>query len=83
MPRSTAFFKPAGVPPASRTVVTPASNVACMRGMPCKRRSDGGVVNPLMMSGYSSIKCTWQSIRPGSILPPIASITVASRGMAT
>ncbi len=83
MPRSTAIFKPAGAPAASRTVVTPASSVCRMRGMACNKRSDGWVINTRNISGYSTRKWTWQSIRPGKMLSPIASITVASRGMCT
>ena len=83
MPRSTAIFSPAGEPAASRTVVTPASSVARIRGMAWSRRREGGVSRPRSTSGYSSMKWTWVSINPGKMLPPSASMTVVPRGIVT
>ena len=82
IPCSTAIFNPAGAPPASRTVVTPASSVARMRGMVWSKRSEGGVSRPRSTSGYSNAKWTCVSMRPGKILPPMASITCVPRGIA-
>ena len=82
IPRSIARRTPLGAPPASRTVVKPASSVLRAAGTVCRTQRLGGVASHSPRSRPVPLerRWTWQSIRPGSSVRPSASTFSAPAG---
>ena len=82
-PRSAASLNPAGVPPASRTVVKPASSVSRACCAASNAASVGGVSARCCIVLREPKKWTWESIMPGMTVAPPTSMTRAPSGSAS
>ena len=81
-PCSIAIFTPRGVPPASRTLVNPASSVfRALSSASRHGRLNGVAMRCSSVFGGFDMRWTWQSIMPGITVMPLASMTSAPRGI--
>src|ERR1700694_981406 len=81
-PRRTASLNPQSSPPASRTVVKPASRVASMIFAIRSATTAGGRATSTSGSRSSAARWTWASSKPGIRVRPWQSMTIAPFGPA-
>src|SRR5438132_4807583 len=81
-PRRTASLNPQSRPPASRTVVKPASSVDSITFAIRSASTAGGSATSAASSRSMIARCTWASRSPGISVRPWQSITGAPRGPA-
>src|SRR3989449_8570339 len=79
-PRRIASLNPQSSPPASRTVVKPASRVASIASLILSASTAGGRAASAAASRSIRARCTWASSRPGISVRPWQSMTRASFG---
>src|ERR1700694_5582622 len=81
-PCRTASLNPQSRPPASRTVVKPASSVASMIFAMCSASTAGGIATSTSGARSSAARGRWASSNPGIRVRPWQSMTVAPFGPA-